>query len=63
MKEKVKVRLILKGKVVSDFNFISYDKALDFASTKVYEGYTCLLLRCINDKEWSKIYFYPPDNL
>lgn len=63
MKEKTIVKLLINKKVQGQAEFTDYLKALKYATNKSYEGYTCLMLRFVNGKEWSKFYLNPPETL
>ena len=63
MEEKIKVKLILRQKQVLEKEYMNYDNALDFVKKKTNEGYTCLVLRQVENKNWVKIWFYPPESL
>lgn len=61
--EKNIIKLIKNGNVVGQATFTKYEVGLKYAVKKCEEGYTCLILRMVNDKEWVKLTMYPPENL
>ena len=61
--EKVIVKLFKNKKLVGQSRTDNYDVACKYAFKKIQEGYSCLLLRQIDDKEWFKIWFNPSDVL
>ena len=62
-KEKTIIKLLRANKLIGQSEFGDYQKALDYASAKCSEGFTCLILRLINEREWVKFYLSPPQNL
>ena len=63
MKEKTIVKLLINKKVQGQAEFTDYQKALTYAKNKSYEGYTCMILRYSNEKEWVKLYLNPPETM
>ena len=62
-KEKTIVKLLKANKVIGQSTFLHYMKALDYAKVKCGEGYKCMVLRLVNDKEWVKFYLTPAESL
>lgn len=63
MKEKTIVKLLTNRQVKGQAEFTDYQKALDYAKRKSYEGYICMILRYTNEKEWVRFYLNPPNSL
>lgn len=61
--EKTVIKLIRNGKRVGEATFTNYEKALRYANDKCFEGYTCLILRYTNEKEWVKFRLEPSETL
>lgn len=62
MQEIVIVKTIRRRKVKESFKFSDYEKALDFAIRKGYNGFDCLILRLV-DGRWYKTTLYTPEPL
>lgn len=62
-KEKTIIKLLRSNKLVGQAEFTNYSKALDYAMVKNREGYSCMVLRLVGEREWVKFYLYPPENL
>ena len=62
-KEKTIVKLLRSNKLLGQAAFTNYSTALKYATNKCGEGYTCLILRSVSEREWVKFYLTPPQNL
>ena len=62
MRECVIVKTLRNRKVKESINFSDYDKALDYAIRKGYNGYDCLILRVVNGR-WYKDRLYSSEPL
>lgn len=63
MTEETIVKIMLNRVVKGQSKFTNYTTALNYAKRKAEEGYTCLILRLVNGKEWVKLYMDPPEYL
>ena len=64
MTEDIEVKLFKGNKFVENKKFTSYNKAFDFVQKYVtFMGYSAILLRLVNGKEWVKLTFYPPETV
>lgn len=63
MVEKNIIKLLKNGKVVGQATFTNYSIGLKYANKKVEEGYTCLILRYIGEREWAKFVLSPPETI
>ena len=63
MKEKTIIKLLNNNKLVGQATHTNYEIALKYTKKKCEEGYTCLILRLVDEKEWVKFKMLPPENL
>lgn len=63
MKEKTIIKLLKNGKVVGQSTNTNYEISLKYAKKKCEEGYTCIILRLVDEKEWVKFVMNPPETL
>lgn len=62
-KEKTIIKLLRNNKKVGESAYTNYDIAMKYAKKKSEEGFTCLILRLVDEKEWVKFMMYPPETI
>ena len=63
MKEKTIVKILFGRSVKGQSEFTNYENALAYARCKSDEGYSCLILRFVDGKEWVKFWLTPSETL
>lgn len=63
--EKVIVKVIKAGKVIKEYVYSndSEDKYFACVKSQLSKGYSCLVLKLMNDKCWCKLRFIPPETM
>lgn len=62
--DKAIVKVMIAGKVLSQHTFAGshyVEDSLKFVQKKIDNGFTCLVLKQVNDKTWSRIMYYPSE--
>lgn len=63
LNESIKVKLFKNGKQLVESNFSIYSRALTYAMKEVEKGYSCLILRLVNNKSWVKLWLNPSETM
>ena len=59
MEEKTIVKVFNNNKLIIQKTYTNYDKALDYALSSTKVGYSCLILRQVEEKDWVRLMLYP----